>query len=106
MATDFRMPFSGNPLDRAGNLREDAAWLAEQISAPASRFLLLSGLEVLTRSATVPELAWLDGSFRAAFEWPGEPVLLGVNGGGGHFAVDGSGVGDCVTALGLEGAAG
>src|ERR1051325_1992715 len=102
MTSDFLMPFSGNPLDRAGNLRDDAAWLAERMAAPESRFLLLSGLEVRTRRSASPELAWLDGSFRSVLQAPAEPVLLGLQDGVAHFAVDVTSLDDPISRLRLE----
>ena len=32
--SQFLNTFAGNPLDRAGDRREDAAWLAEQLERP------------------------------------------------------------------------
>lgn len=121
------MPFSGNPLDRASNLRDDETWIAQQLAAPRSRYLLVSKLEVLTHSAgspnasgsrgsesesrtgqahssETPELVWVDAGARAALQIETAPVLLGLSDGVAHFALDVSGVEDPLAALSLEGA--
>ena len=88
MALDFLMPFSGNPLDRASNFREDDAWVAERLAAPDTRFLLVSKLEVLTEGSGQARLLWLDSAVRAALREETPVVLLGVREGIAHFAVD------------------
>ena len=100
---DHLMPFSGNPLDRASNLRDDPEWIARQVVAPESRFLLLSRLEVLTHSSEAPELVWLDASTRPRFENETLPILLGLRDGVAHFALDVSSTADPLAVLGLDG---
>ncbi len=96
------MPFAGNPLDRAGNLRRDPAWVEERLAAPESRFLPFWRLNVLT-SESGPGLLWLDSGLR---ERLGDvrPVLLGLRDGVAHFAVDVSALEDPSAALALSGA--
>jgi NAD+ diphosphatase len=99
------IPFSGNPLDRAANLRRDAAWLAEHIGAAQSRFLPFWRLNVLTREAEQAELHWLDAVIHAHLEEGAAPLLLGLQDGIAHFAVDLSSLDDPITTIGIEGAA-
>jgi NAD+ diphosphatase len=99
------IPFSGNPLDRASNLRQDDAWVSEQLAAPSSRFLLVSRLEVLTHSSDAVALAWIDGTSCRGLECTATPVLLGLRDGIAHFALDVSDAADVLPALAIEGAA-
>lgn len=99
-----RIPFSGNPLDRAANLRRDEAWLAQQAGAAQSRFLPFWRLNVLTRAAEQAELRWLDAGVRDHLEDGAAPLLLGLRDGIPHFAVDLSSLTDPIAALGIEGA--
>lgn len=95
------MPFSANPLDRAANQRLDDGWLARQRLSPASRYLLLWKLNVLLQGDETT-LAWLDGSRLPAALSP-EPVLLGLNDGVPHYAVDVSAIDDPFHELELNG---
>ncbi|MGE3984451.1 MAG: NAD(+) diphosphatase [Dehalococcoidia bacterium] len=95
------MPFSANPLDRASNQRGDDAWLQEQRMSPNSRYLLLWKLNVLL-TPDETRLAWLDGS-RVPATWMPQPVLLGVQDGIAHYAVDVSAMDDPFHELELEG---
>ncbi len=53
--------FAGNPLDRAGDLRNDASWLAEQAaSADALAMILWEGRPLLEDHPDGPRLAWVD----------------------------------------------
>ena len=52
--------FSGNPLDRAGDLRNDPRWLAEQAERPDALALMLwEGRPLLEEHADGPRLTWL-----------------------------------------------
>lgn len=52
--------FAGNPLDRAGDLRNDAAWLAEQEANPeALAMVLWEGRPLVEDHVDGPRLAWL-----------------------------------------------
>jgi NAD+ diphosphatase len=99
------MPFSGNPLDRASNFRDDDAWVAQQLAAPQSRFLWVSKLEILTHQAATPTLAWVDAEANRELDLESTPVLLGVRDGVAHFAVDVSAIEGPLERLGLQGAA-
>lgn len=99
-----RIPFSGNPLDRASNARRDAAWLAEQAGASRSRFLPFWRLNVLTDDMNQSELRWLDVSVQEHLEAGVTPLLLGVRDGVAHFAVDLSALIDPVSTIGIENA--
>jgi NAD+ diphosphatase len=98
------IPFAGNPLDRAANLRRDGAWLAQQVGAAESRFLPFWRLNVLVRAAEQAELCWLDGNVRDHVEDGAAPFLLGLRDGVAHFAVDLSALDDPIASLGIEGA--
>lgn len=82
------IPFGGNPLDRVSNLRQDEKWVAQQLAAPATRFLLVSGLNVLTHQSEGVELAWLGQGWSDGPGAPPEPILLGLREGIAHFAID------------------
>ena len=52
--------FAGNPLDRAGDRRDDPAWLAEQAARPDALALVLwEGRPLIEDHADGPRLAWL-----------------------------------------------
>ena len=81
--------FSGNPLDRASNLRHDPNWVASQLAADESRYLVFSGLNVMAQPANPAHLVWLEApSWRPLAENGTQPLLLGVQNGVAHFAVD------------------
>ncbi len=81
------IPFSGSPLDRAGNQRRDAAWLQDQLGAATSRFLLLRELKPLISLEGGTRLAWFPQRFAAALaDCP--TLLLGLADGAAHFAID------------------
>nr|WP_314432935.1 NAD(+) diphosphatase [uncultured Brevundimonas sp.] len=55
--------FAGNPLDRAGDLRNDPEWLAEQADKPyAQAMVLWEGRPLIEDSAEGPRLTWLSMS--------------------------------------------
>ncbi|MGE3597334.1 MAG: NAD(+) diphosphatase [Dehalococcoidia bacterium] len=99
-----RIPFSGNPLDRASNLRRDEAWINDQLGAQQSRYLAFWRLNVLVREAEQTELHWLDASVRDHLPFDATPFLLGVQEGVAHFAVDLSDLTDPISICGIEGA--
>lgn len=52
--------FAGNPLDRAGDRRNDADWLAQQADSPeAMAMVLWEGRPLLEDHADGPRLAWI-----------------------------------------------
>src|SRR5579871_4465485 len=82
------IPFAGNPLDRAANLRRDANWLAELAGAAEARYLPFWRLNVLVETAENAGLRWLDLAVRERLDEEHAPLLLGVQDGIAHFAVD------------------
>ncbi len=55
-----RNTFAGNPLDRAGDLRNDADWLAEREADPeALAMVLWEGRPLVEETAEGPRLVWL-----------------------------------------------
>jgi len=98
---DQPIPYSGNPLDRLSPRRTDAAWVAERIEDPESRFLPLWRLQVLVKQGGDPQLGWARrGVCESMASDPGA-ILLGERGGVAHFAVDLSALADPLDALGL-----
>ncbi|MEN5230558.1 NAD(+) diphosphatase [Brevundimonas naejangsanensis] len=56
----YRNAFSGNPLDRSGDLRNDAAWLAEQEANPeALAMILWEGRPLIETHEGAERLVWL-----------------------------------------------
>jgi NAD+ diphosphatase len=99
-----RIPFSGNPLNRASNQRRDEAWIYDQLGAQQSRFLAFWRMNVLVREGEQTELHWLDASVRDHLSFDATPFLLGVQEGVAHFAVDLSDLSDPIRICGIEGA--
>ena len=83
--------YSGNPLDRVGARRDDAAWVGAQLEHPQSLFVpvwrsrnLISGME-----EGRPEAVYLTGEAAAALRMNGGPwALLGMQDGRAVFAID------------------
>jgi NAD+ diphosphatase len=98
------IPFAGNPLDRASNTRRDEAWIYDQLGATTSRFLPFWRMNVLCREGEQCELHWLDPSVREYLGVDAEPLLLGIQDGVAHFAVDLSALADPLSILRIEGA--
>jgi NAD+ diphosphatase len=97
--------FAGNPLDRAGDRRSDADWLAARLAGPRSRALVFwNGAPLLTRAVDGrPAIAWIDGGLAQALSGDGERLLLlGLDGEDGVFALDLEGEADPAAGL-LEG---
>jgi NAD+ diphosphatase len=94
-----------NPLDRVSHLRRDAAWLAERVRDPESRFLPFWKLQVLVKAGPPLELGWARTELCERMDAATGAVLLGVRDGLAHFAIDLSPVPDPVGALGLAGVA-
>jgi NAD+ diphosphatase len=84
--------FTASPLDRASARRGDPAWMAARLADPTSRFLPLRELKPLVRPGPAPVLAWQKAAaVDEAFGLGEAAVLLGVDGGVCHFAVDADG---------------
>ncbi len=99
-----RIPFSGNPLDRAAAARRDEAWLHDQLGAVESRFLPFWRLNPLATTTEQTALHWLDYRVRFHLDMDAEPILLGVYQGVAHFVVDLTPMTDPVSSIGIEGA--
>ncbi|MCP4002734.1 MAG: NAD(+) diphosphatase [bacterium] len=99
------LAFTGNPLDRANNIRRDEKWLKEQLESEESRFLPVWKLNVLVKSASAPELAWARKGMCESMNPHTGAVLLGLREGIAHFAVDVSSIEKPEDALGLNGVA-
>ncbi|MES2835428.1 MAG: NAD(+) diphosphatase [Pseudomonadota bacterium] len=70
--------FAGNPLDRAGDRREDPAWLAEQAANPEALALAIwNGGPLIEDHPEGPRLAWLNLPHARALS-PGHEVFLGL----------------------------
>ena len=86
MALPALNTFSGNPLDRAGDLRNDPEWLAEQAGSPdAVAMVLWEGRPLV--EAGEPRLAWL-GLTHARAVAPDRELFLGLWNGAPCFAVE------------------
>lgn len=83
-----RNAFSGNPLDRSGDLRNDAAWLAEQEANPeALAMLLWEGRPLIEDHGGGQRLSWVAlGHGRDLV--PDRDVFLGLWKGAPVFAVE------------------
>ena len=80
--------FSGNPLDRAGDLRSDPDWLADQESSPdALAMVLWDGRPLLEDHADGPRLAWI-GLPHARDLVPDRHLFLGLWKSAPVFAVE------------------
>ncbi len=86
--------FSGSPLDRAGNHRRDAAWLAAKRQDAATCYLLLHELKPLVQLAEDgARLVWFPAQFATAGSLADAPcLLLGQDQGIAYFALDADGV--------------
>jgi NAD+ diphosphatase len=94
--------FSGNRLDRAGNLRRSSEWLASQINAPAARFLPVWQLKVPVAVDPTPRLYWLSSTQANGRIKDANPILLGVDEAGTpYFALDAD-IGDPPAFDGIE----
>lgn len=91
--------FSGSPLDRASMLRRDEAWLKERLEDSASRYLPIWRLQPLVKTGSERSLAWARQELCSAVECP--PILLGLDDGVAHYALDISALEDPVAELGL-----
>ena len=80
--------FAGNPLDRAGDLRNDSEWLAEQEANPEAQSMVLwEGRPLVEETAEGPRLAWL--SLKHARDMvPDRDVFLGLWAGAPVFAIE------------------
>ena len=85
--------FTGSPLDRAGNARRDADWLAARLADPNSRFLPLHRLKALIDLSTGGSIGWRPRSDVAdLLDQDAMTILLGLADGVAHFGVDASAI--------------
>ena len=83
----FRNAFAGNPIDRAGDRRSDAAWIAARLADPSAAVLALwNGAPLLAPEA--PRLAWLPADLARRLAEADGLLFLGLNGGAPAFALD------------------
>lgn len=81
--------FAASPLDRAAHRRADAAWLAERLGHPASRFVPVWRTRSLIIAGEPSAAVRLDAAAAAALMAGGaSAVFLGVAGEDAHFALD------------------
>ncbi len=81
--------FAGSPLDRAGHRRADAAWLAERLSDPGSRFVPVWRSRSLVTVGEAAAAVRLGAAAAAELIADGASALfLGIEGGAAHFALD------------------
>lgn len=85
----FTNTFAGNPLDRAGDRRGDADWVAGQFTEPAARVCALWDGKVLVDEGEIVRIAWLPAPMAEDFA-PGleRRLFLGLDEAGPVFAVD------------------
>lgn len=79
--------FAGNPLDRAGDLRNDPDWLAEQAGRDDALAMVLWEGRPLLEAGEEPRLAWLAMSHARAVV-PDRELFLGLWNGAPVFAVE------------------
>ena len=80
--------FAGNPLDRAGDRRNDPVWLAQQEANPeAVAMVLWQGRPLVEDHADGPRLAWL-GLEHARAVVPDRELFLGLWKAAPVFAVE------------------
>jgi len=81
--------FTGNPLDRADALRRNPELLAAACADPNSLFLLFHQLKVAVTETSELALGWQSNqSVQPLLAECPDPVLLGINAGRAHFALD------------------
>ena len=79
--------FAGDPLDRAGDRRDDADWLAEQAANPEAVAMVLWEGRPLVEATDPPRLAWLALTHARAVV-PDRELFLGLWQGAPCFAVE------------------
>ncbi|MGZ3272964.1 MAG: NAD(+) diphosphatase [Caulobacteraceae bacterium] len=79
--------FAGNPLDRAGDRRSDAQWIARKLEAPGARALVLWKGQPLLGPG--PDLVFIQGALAAKLAETGEHLIfLGLDGDDAVFALE------------------
>ena len=90
-------PYTGSPLDRAGQKRDDAAWIADRLADPDSLFIPVWRARTLFQGLDErrPQAVYLTGDAAASLRMAGGPwAFLGLLGTQAMFAVDVSAVDD------------
>jgi NAD+ diphosphatase len=80
--------FAGAGFDRAAALRRDAAWIAERLDDPSTRFAPVWQLKNLFVPGGSPEVRWLGPEHARPLLSAGTAVFLGMHDGAAHFAVE------------------
>lgn len=81
--------FAGSPLDRVSQHRKDADWLNARRNDPLTRYLPFFDLRGLIAPGPQPGLAWLSPAQVRLYTLQGAPeLLLGLQDGVAHFAID------------------
>ena len=88
----YQHVFAGNPLDRAEVERRDENWIADQARDYSSRFLPMRGPNVLVNADATgngePALGWVGWQDLEPHVTGAAPLLLGLQDGITHFAID------------------
>ena len=80
--------FAGARFDRAALLRRDAAWIADRMADPASRFAPVWQLKNLFVLDGEPRVRWLSPVEAAPLLGASTAVFLGMDDGAAHFAIE------------------
>lgn len=80
--------FASNPLDRGERERRDEDWISDRTADPESKFLAMSGPNVLITEASQPELGWIGIDDLREMGVDAEPFFLGLRDGTAYFTVD------------------
>ena len=81
--------YADDTMDRVAARREDPAWLAERLQAPATRFIVVAaGRHPFVLSESGVRKPWYLDAGAVDGRLPGDPILLGVQAGITWFAVD------------------
>ena len=80
--------FAGAGFDRAAALRRDAAWIAERLEDPATRFAPVWQLKNLFVADGSPRVRWLNAEAVRPMLNAGTAVFLGMHHGAAHFALE------------------
>lgn len=89
---DEGIAFAGSPLDRAGCARRERGWIREQRHADETRFLPLWKGNPLVKLGDERTLAWARRSLFESLDPRPDEILLGLEDGIAHFAIDVSSV--------------
>lgn len=91
--------YSSNPLDRGESQRRDEDWISDRAKDPLSKFLPLWDLNVLISESPQTGLAWIGAAELERLGISTGAILLGMQEGAAHFAVDISKNGSAVKEL-------